>query len=275
MIVLAIFLLIGAIVMVVGAANIILRWVLPAEAIAGLGAAVDRTVKAGTRLCALLIFGAIVWAIWAANSSTPSDTANSVPTAQALGREAVTHPLPDSVKCAAPDMLQQTIDGLNATSGRPDIRLTSLSEPQVVSRSSSELFCTAKGVFTDLRMRVVEYRFFMNGDQVKVEISAKEGKVAPVSDAPEVILAPPAAIPAEPKNWMRVDAADLALSPEKYVDRDIQVLNARCYFAGNDDYRCTLENSSPAIVVFTKEIFDPTGDIEEPGYLVDSSTHYI
>jgi hypothetical protein len=179
MIVIAILFLIGAIVMVVGAGNILLRWVLPPEAVAALGAAVDRIVKAGAKLCALLIFGAIFWAIWAANSSTPSDPVNSLSAAVAPPAPAADLPAPvflplaPYVKCGDGDMLAETVDAFNRSNPALGVRMISLHQPRLVLGSAFGMACRAKGSFSDHIIRTVEYFFYMNGDRLGIDVKAK------------------------------------------------------------------------------------------------------
>jgi len=48
---------------------------------------------------------------------------------------------------------------------------------------------------------------------------------------------------AQSPEYKLVDAADLSVSPGKYINRDIEVRNVRCYYADIGDYRCVTGES--------------------------------
>ena len=60
-----------------------------------------------------------------------------------------------------------------------------------------------------------------------------------------------------------VDAADLALSPDKYADRDLMVIEMHCYYADVGDYlRCMSLDSEPILSVFTTELTNDVARLE-------------
>jgi hypothetical protein len=53
------------------------------------------------------------------------------------------------------------------------------------------------------------------------------------------------------KTYKVVDAADLGIGSRKYMGKDIEVRQTRCYYADVEDYRCLI---GPLVVVFAKKI---------------------
>lgn len=57
------------------------------------------------------------------------------------------------------------------------------------------------------------------------------------------------------EDWKKVDAADLGVGSRKYDGKSVIVPNMRCYYADENDYRCTADDA--LVAVFTKSIEPP------------------
>ncbi len=63
-----------------------------------------------------------------------------------------------------------------------------------------------------------------------------------------------AAKPSDPVK--RIDADDLAIAPNKYVGKYVELTKAQCYYADKDEYRC-LGNSSSVILMLVGAAITP------------------
>jgi hypothetical protein len=64
----------------------------------------------------------------------------------------------------------------------------------------------------------------------------------------EVVAAPPLAAA------QKVDAADLAIAPNKFLDKNIELNGLQCFYADKDEYRCLSPHSSIILMIVVGDI---------------------